>query len=179
MAALIRVLAGARAAIFAFTPVEAGNAASGGQGAWALTVLAAAADGAAFGLLPIGWIVLAAIFLYALTVEAGQFEIVSTPSCRCPAIAGSGLLIAFCFRRLCRRGGGLRHPGRHSGGTDDRRRLSPAYARDWRCWRTRRRWLFGALGTDHHPCRVTGLDLYDLSAMGAGNCRLLADVRSG
>ena len=33
-------------------------------------------NGAAFGLLPIGWIVLAAIFLYNLTVETGQFEIV-------------------------------------------------------------------------------------------------------
>ena len=35
-----------------------------------------AANGAAFGMLPIGWIVLAAIFLYTLTVETGQFEIV-------------------------------------------------------------------------------------------------------
>ena len=33
-------------------------------------------NGAAFGLFPIGWIVLAAIFLYTLTVETGQFEIV-------------------------------------------------------------------------------------------------------
>src|SRR5262249_30228045 len=40
------------------------------------TMLAAAANGAAFGLFPIGWIVFAAIFLYNLTVETGQFEIV-------------------------------------------------------------------------------------------------------
>jgi hypothetical protein len=32
------------------------------------TALAAAADGAAYGLFPIGWIVVMAIFLYALTV---------------------------------------------------------------------------------------------------------------
>jgi lactate permease len=44
--------------------------------AWAPTMLAALGHGAAFGLLPIGWIVLAAIFLYTLTVETGQFEIV-------------------------------------------------------------------------------------------------------
>ncbi len=44
--------------------------------AWAPTMLAALGYGAAFGLLPIGWIVLAAIFLYTLTVETGQFEIV-------------------------------------------------------------------------------------------------------
>ena len=37
---------------------------------------AAAAYGACFGLMPIGWIVLAAVFLYNLTVRSGQFEIV-------------------------------------------------------------------------------------------------------
>src|SRR5262249_9494156 len=44
--------------------------------AWAPTMLAAAGYGAAFGLLPIGWIVLSAIFLYRMTVATGQFEIV-------------------------------------------------------------------------------------------------------
>jgi lactate permease len=38
--------------------------------------LAAAANGAAFGLLPIGWIILAAIFLYDITVKSGDFEVV-------------------------------------------------------------------------------------------------------
>jgi lactate permease len=38
--------------------------------------LAAAAYGAAYGFLPIGWIVLNAVFLYTLTVSTGQFEIV-------------------------------------------------------------------------------------------------------
>src|SRR5688572_12263688 len=37
---------------------------------------ATAAYGAAFGLLPIGWIIVNAVFLYNLTVETGQFEIV-------------------------------------------------------------------------------------------------------
>ena len=63
MAALFGLLAAIGAAIFTFVPVEAANPDSGGQIAWAGTVLAAAANGAAFGLLPIGWIVLAAIFL--------------------------------------------------------------------------------------------------------------------
>lgn len=40
------------------------------------SALAAAAFGAAYGLLPIGWIVLAAVFLYNLTVESGQFDVV-------------------------------------------------------------------------------------------------------
>ena len=38
--------------------------------------LAAAGYGACFGLLPIGWIVLAALFLFHLTVRSGQFEVV-------------------------------------------------------------------------------------------------------
>lgn len=38
--------------------------------------LAAAANGAAYGLFPIGWIVLAAIFVYDISVETGKFEIV-------------------------------------------------------------------------------------------------------
>ncbi len=37
---------------------------------------ATAAFGAAYGFLPIGWIILNAVFLYNLTVETGQFEIV-------------------------------------------------------------------------------------------------------
>src|SRR5512134_1020188 len=38
--------------------------------------LATAAYGAAYGLLPIGWIIVNAVFLYNLTVASGQFEIV-------------------------------------------------------------------------------------------------------
>ena len=37
--------------------------------------LAAAANGAAFGLFPIGWIVLSAIFVYDVSVATGKFEI--------------------------------------------------------------------------------------------------------
>ncbi len=97
VAAMIGLLSAILAAVFGFTPPEAATA-EGGLGSWAVTVLAAAAHGAAFGLFPIGWIVLAAIFLYGLTVETGQFEVVKRS-----VIALSGdrrvqaLLIAFCF----------------------------------------------------------------------------------
>jgi lactate permease len=37
--------------------------------------IAAAANGAAFGLLPIGWIIVGAIFVYDLTVKSGDFEV--------------------------------------------------------------------------------------------------------
>ena len=58
----------------------------------------AALMGAAYGLFPIGWIVLGAIFVYDVTVKSGDFEVVKD------IIAGVGsdrrlqvLLIAFCF----------------------------------------------------------------------------------
>ncbi len=59
---------------------------------------ASAFDGAAYGLFPIGWIVLNAIFVYDITVNTGQFEVVKQ------TIAGLAndrriqvLLIAFSF----------------------------------------------------------------------------------
>ncbi len=58
----------------------------------------AAGFGAAYGLLPIGWIVLNIIFMYQLTLERGQFDVLRD------SIAGITddsrlqlLLIAFCF----------------------------------------------------------------------------------
>ena len=58
----------------------------------------AAVNGAAYGLFPIGWIVLCAIFVYDITVYTGQFEIVKQ------SVAGladdrriQAILIAFSF----------------------------------------------------------------------------------
>jgi len=54
--------------------------------------------GAVYGLMPIGWIILSAIFLYKITVKTGQFEIIRssivaiTDDRRIQAI-----IIAFCF----------------------------------------------------------------------------------
>ncbi len=60
--------------------------------------LAAAGFGACFGLLPIGWIVVAAVFLYTLTVEAGQFDkIKSSVAGLSPDRRIQALLIAFNF----------------------------------------------------------------------------------
>jgi lactate permease len=62
------------------------------------TAVGAATNGAAFGLFPIGWIVLCAIFVYDITVKTGKFEQVRH------TIAGLAvdrriqlLLIAFSF----------------------------------------------------------------------------------
>jgi lactate permease len=58
----------------------------------------AAGTGACFGLFPIGWIVFSAVFLYTLTVEAGQFEkIKSSVAALSPDRRIQALLIAFSF----------------------------------------------------------------------------------
>src|SRR4029453_1587948 len=49
------------------------------------TALATAVYGAAYGLFPIGWIILNAVFLYRLTVSTGQFEIVKSSVARLSA----------------------------------------------------------------------------------------------
>ena len=64
----------------------------------ATTALGAAVYGAAYGLFPIGWIVLNAVFLYNLTVAAGQFEIVKASVARLSADRRiQALLVAFSF----------------------------------------------------------------------------------
>jgi lactate permease len=59
---------------------------------------ATAAYGAAFGLMPIGWIILNAIFIYDITVKTGKFEVVKDTI---GGLAGDRriqvLLIAFAF----------------------------------------------------------------------------------
>jgi L-lactate transport len=61
-------------------------------------VLSAALYGAAYGLLPIGWIVFTAILLYRLTLETGKFEIIKDSVA---SLTGDqrvqALLIAFAF----------------------------------------------------------------------------------
>ena len=63
-----------------------------------ITASATAVYGAAYGFLPIGWIILNAVFLYHLTVATGQFEIVKASVGR---LSGDrriqALLVAFSF----------------------------------------------------------------------------------
>ncbi len=59
---------------------------------------ATAVYGAAYGLFPIGWIILNAVFLYNLTVTTGQFEIVKASVARLSADRRiQALLVAFSF----------------------------------------------------------------------------------
>jgi lactate permease len=62
------------------------------------TASATAVYGAAYGFLPIGWIVLNAVFLYSLTVETGQFEILKSSVGRLSSDRRiQALLVAFSF----------------------------------------------------------------------------------
>lgn len=60
--------------------------------------VSASALGMLTGLFPIGWIILTAVFLYNLTVESGQFEIIkSSISSLSTDRRLQALLVAFCF----------------------------------------------------------------------------------
>jgi lactate permease len=62
------------------------------------TAAATALYGAAYGFLPIGWIVLTAVFLYDLTVETGQFEVLKRSVGQLSADRRiQALLVAFAF----------------------------------------------------------------------------------
>ena len=62
------------------------------------TAAATAVYGAAYGLFPIGWIILNAVFLYNLTVTTGNFEIVKRSVARLSADRRiQALLVAFSF----------------------------------------------------------------------------------
>lgn len=60
--------------------------------------MSASALGMLTGIFPIGWIILTAVFLYNLTVESGQFEIIkSSISSLSTDRRLQALLVAFCF----------------------------------------------------------------------------------
>ncbi len=167
LAAFVGLVAAVGAAIFAFTPVEASLPESGGQLAWAQTVLAAAAQGAAFGLLPIGWIVLAAIFLYQLTVETGQFEIVKHSVLSLSEDRRiQALLIAFSFGAFVEGAAGFGTPVAISAALLIGAGFRPLYAAGLALLANTSPVAFGALGTPILTLAdVTRLDVQKLSAM--------------
>jgi lactate permease len=127
----------------------------------------AAADGAAYGLFPIGWIVLCAIFVYDLTVRTGQFEVVKQ------TIAGLAddrrvqvLLIAFSFGAFIEGAAGFGTPVAISAAMLIGLGFRPLKAAGLALIGNTAPVAFGALGTPVETlARVTGLDLLDLSAM--------------
>ncbi len=73
--------------------------------------LASFAFGAAFGILPIGWVVFAAILLYQIAVDTGQFEKMKASIARLtPDRRLQAVLIAFCFSAILEGAAGFGTP---------------------------------------------------------------------
>jgi lactate permease len=166
LAALAGLLAALAAATFVFTPVDASSV-DGRMTSWTHAMLAATCHGAAFGLFPIGWIVLSAIFFYALTVHAGQFEIVKasvvglSPDRRIQA-----LLIAFSFGAFLEGAAGFGTPVAISAALMLGAGFRPLYAAGLALIANTSPVAFGALGTPIITlAKVTGLDEMQLSMM--------------
>ena len=129
--------------------------------------LASAAYGALFGLVPIGWIVLAAIFLYNLTVQTGQFEIVKNSVASLSADRRlQALLIAFSFGAFVEGAAGFGTPVAISAALMIGAGFSPLHAAGLALIANTSPVAFGALGTPIITlAEVTGLDEMKLSAM--------------
>jgi lactate permease len=167
LAALAGLATAALTAIFVFAPVEATTPGGPGYAGWAGTVLMSSVNGAAFGLLPIGWIVLAAIFLYVLTVETGQFEIVKHSVL---ALSDDrrvqALLIAYCFGAFVEGAAGFGTPVAISSALLVGAGFRPLHAAGLSLIANTAPVAFGALGTPIITlAKITGLPELKLSAM--------------
>lgn len=131
-----------------------------------LTV-AAALYGAAFGLFPIGWIVLNALFIYALSVETGQFAVLQR---QVAGVSGDrrvqALLIAFSFGAFIEGAAGFGAPIAISGALLIGLGFKPLEAAKLALIGNTAPVAYGALGTPLITlARITDLDLGHLSAM--------------
>src|SRR6266568_3691010 len=128
---------------------------------------ATALYGAAFGLLPIGWIILNAIFVYDLTVETGKFEVAKH------TIAGLAsdrriqvLLIGFSFGAFIEGAAGFGTPVAISAAMLIGLGFRPLPAAGLALIGNTAPVAYGALGTPVITlAKVTGLDVNLLSAM--------------
>jgi lactate permease len=129
--------------------------------------VAAACYGAAFGLLPIGWLVVNAIYIYQLSVETGQFVILQQQ------IAGisrdrriQALMLAFAFGAFIEGAAGFGAPVAISGGLMIGLGFRPLEAAKLALIGNTAPVAFGSLGIPLVTMApLTGLDLHQLSAM--------------
>jgi len=123
--------------------------------------------GSAFGLLKIVWIVIAAVFLYDISVDTGQFEIMKqsvaaiTPDRRLQL-----LLVAFCFGAFIEGCAGFGAPVAIAGAFMIGLGFKPFQAAALNLIANTAPVAWGAIGTPVHAlATVTGLPESDLSAM--------------
>src|SRR5437899_4270563 len=123
--------------------------------------------GVAFGMLKIAWIVLAAVYLYDISVETGQFEIMKE------SVAGitadrrlQVLLVAFCFGAFIEGAAGFGAPVAIAGAFMIGLGFKPFHAAALNLIANTSPVAWGAIGTPVHTlAAVAGLPEYDLSAM--------------
>jgi len=139
------------------------------------TAFSTALLGAATGLLPIGWIILAAIFLYNLTVETGQFEVIKEAvAALSPDRRIQALLIAFSFGAFIEGAAGFGTPVAITAALMMGLGFRPLYAAGLALIANTAPVAFGAIGTPiltlsrvacGVPCADTGLSAFTLGAM--------------
>ena len=127
----------------------------------------AAVNGAVFGLFPIGWIVLNAMFVYNLSVETGQFEVLQR---QIASVSGDrriqALLIAFAFGAFIEGAAGFGAPVAITGALMIGLGFKPLEAAKLALIGNTAPVAFGSLGTPLTTLAdITGLDLMALSAM--------------
>jgi len=122
--------------------------------------------GVAFGLLKIAWIVLAAVYLYDISVETGQFEIMKesvagiTPDRRLQV-----LLVAFCFGAFIEGAAGFGAPVAIAGAFMIGLGFRPFHAAALNLIANTAPVAWGAIGTPVHTlAAVSGLPESDLNA---------------
>jgi lactate permease len=123
--------------------------------------------GAAFGLFPIGWIILNAIFIYTLSVETGQFAVLQK---QVAGVSGDrriqALLIAFCFGAFIEGAAGFGAPIAICGALLIGLGFRPLEAAKLSLIGNTAPVAYGALGTPLITlASVTGMDLHALTAM--------------
>jgi L-lactate permease len=126
--------------------------------------VAAAANGAAYGLFPIGWIVLSAIFVYDITVETGKFETVKHTVANLASDRRiQALLIAFSFGAFIEGAAGFGTPVAISAAMLIGLGFKPLQAAGLALIGNTAPVAFGALGTPIIAlARVTGLPIEQL-----------------
>lgn len=129
--------------------------------------LAAGLYGAAYGLFPIGWIILNLIFLYALTVRRGLFDVLRQHLAQiAPDPRVQVVLIAFAFGAFFEGAAGFGTPVAVTSAILMQLRFPPLQACGLSLIANTAPVAYGALGTPIITlAAVTGLDVFELSAM--------------
>ncbi len=130
-------------------------------------VSGATAYGAAYGLFPIGWIILNLIFLYQLTVRRGLFEVLrGSLASLAPDPRVQVILIAFCFGAFFEGAAGFGTPVAVTAAILISLGFAPLQACGLSLIANTAPVAFGSLGTPIIALNaVTGMDLHQLSAM--------------